>query len=597
MSAPAPEDLIAPFRGAALPEARGLPDLATARPVDDGVLYRPFDRFYGAELFLPQALTFATNGSRPWIALDVVRGSLLGRPPPYGLLNVRLAPPPAPEGTVGIVPRGCWATLRDLVGVAAGVADELAAATSWWVRWEEIELRWSLTYASATALGDALEQGVFAGVIGVGVSAPMVAPRDASIVTFDPRAVAEAVDATFAGGTTLAELASFLAAPAAATLFSSNRGALGPAAASALAPRLLTRLASADPVPDRDLRRWTWPAPSTVESGEYVWDLSRLEVVDPVPVMPVGTLSAAGPDGAGVQESVNVTEVPPQPSGWWRVVVTTTLPQERVGLEYLGVRLVCPAAPPRRPQPAEATAELGSSGTPELIVRLSPLDEQVGELSTFAMVRQGDRSVVLHGPVRKHRGPVAIIRPDDLPFPLRRMQLEPALAKEATVRVTAIQETPEGATPIEAHLDTLTPTVAIATPDPASTVLSVEATALEGDEVVRSQPLPAADHVIDRGLFAEFGAQRVEVSAAGLGTADTMTLEIASEQDLDQPTVLTLSGKAPLVEWRYATVSPFRAGYRYRLVEGGPEVSEWSSPRSPFEPLILSASTTGGNSA
>jgi hypothetical protein len=192
---------------------------------------------------------------------------------------------------------------------------------------------------------------------------------------------------------------------------------------------------------------------------------------------------------------------------------------------------------------------------------------------------------VLEGPPRRHSGPLALIRPDDLPVGLARVVLEPALAEEALVRLRVTQASDGASSSFDVRLDAARPQLVVCIADPESTTFTVEATSVDG-ETVRSEVLPPHDLVVDRGLFSEFGSHRIDVSTEGLSPSLAIVMELAPERDLSRPTRLTLSAQRPRVEWGYVAMSPFGAGYRVRLVSEG-VADEWSSARSPFEPLVL----------
>jgi hypothetical protein len=248
----------------------------------------------------------------------------------------------------------------------------------------------------------------------------------------------------------------------------------------------------------------------------------------------------------------------------------------------LGVRIVVPARPPQRPQPAEAIAWLDDP-EPAATVQLGPFEERVAEANVVGMFHTPAGAQTLSGSVRPHCGSILFLGPDDLPVEMVRVGVEPALLELGTLQVNAVHG-PSGAVVTSAPLGAGGAALAIS--HPAETELVAVATAAATGEVVHSGPWAAVDTVVDRAWFAAFGSRNTTIQATGLGSGERVELELCLV-DGDGTHSVHLSDDWPTGDWRFFNRAPFAPTCRYRVVTRRGEEPPWQGPVVVTDRLIL----------
>ena len=120
-------------------------------------------------------------------------------------------------------------------------------------------------------------------------------------------------------------------------------------------------------------------------------------------------------------------------------------------------------------------------------------------------------------------------------------------------------------------------------------------------------PTPLTDQIhIDPTSFTTYGPHTIGVSCAITAADPPLFIDLVAQCQLGNsstiPTKVALTSDSPATSWSYVALTPFQAGYCYRLsaIDGG-QPGTWSQPFSPDTSLALlpdgSASTKINTSA
>jgi hypothetical protein len=592
--------------------ARGLPDLGAAIALEDGTLFGAVEE-PAAFVRVAGALELAARpDGAPELALEVVRGrSPFLAPAPYGVLDLRVraaADGPAaleaarerhPAATVSpAVFAGGHVRLRLIGGadtVDAALRAELEApmpVASNGLDGGRIIAR--LSAEAALLLRDALAGGALTFTAQAEMVLRGLAPRAAATVTFSPRALSEALRARADAGGRIAEAAivALWAAPDGVALLASTgvedrraelarvladwttAGFAEPAAAAAGAAQPTVRLRADAPAGE---------APMT-------WDLSEGRTTTRTVVLALDAFEAARRAVAtgGLAAIWRETVVPPLETGVVRIEVDTNLPEQVGGLVGAGVELRSPPQPPDRVHALSGALLLSDpAAARQLSWRLSPREVLRYEYTTFALVRSNGHVRRLDGPPKSSQDRHLLLGPGDLPVDFVSIAAGRALLRETLLmgicRMAAGDE-------IAFRLTAEQPSVslALAPGEAATATIELEARSPAGGEPVGLGPFPARSLALDLASFPQYGPQTVEIAVDFDAPVSLVALELVSEQaaDGERPTVLSFTPAASGKTWRYLNASPFRAGYRYRVL-GSPR---WSDPQPAGRPLRLAAS-------
>jgi hypothetical protein len=294
----------------------------------------------------------------------------------------------------------------------------------------------------------------------------------------------------------------------------------------------------------------------------------------------------------GTEGLVVETVMPTLESGAHAVDVAGDLPSPRVGVLAVGAMLTAPPRPPRRPQAVvrsvEFTAPEDRAGVRFVLAPDEPLAYRV---AGTAVLPTGQ---LLKGPPREATGAYVRIDVDDVPVRFVVVEAAPgllALARvDGTVRATGAAA---GAVSVQFALSADQPVVAVAVPagsgDP---LLDVRARPRFADApVLTLVGLPGHDTRLDLLTFPGYGSHRVQIGCTWpAGARGDYVLELAPEADEAAVERVILRPQHPTAAWTYFAPSPFAPGYRFRRAAApGAPPEPWSEPRSPLEPLALTA--------
>lgn len=594
----------------------GLPDFDQPLQGEGFQIFCPFEG--GEAVLLPDELELACGGDgRPDFALELVRRlGRFGAADTYGLLDMRAASRDRADDALALLREtnpaatlrpasfaGGFVRLRlprlngelaaDLPPPLALAPDGLATA--------RLLLRVSPALAAlikGALAGELLPLTAVAELALLGVS-----PRLPLSASFDPAALLAALLAR-------ADTNRRIARAAVVDYFRQDLAGL-PIALSAAPPEGRAE-ALAQALTDRALERFgmfvaapgdeaqptfALAAPETVAAGRVTWDLAEpCQALRPA-VLRLSPLAAARElaQSCGIEAVYRELTVPAFPTGALAVTALANLPDQRPGVLEIGVTLVAPPDPPRRPQAAVATAALqppDDRATLALTLGAGAAPEY--HYTTYAVLQQAGGVARLEGPERGHTGAWLSLTPEDFPVDFVSMSADRALLSLAAVSGTLAWSGPEPGT-CSFALDPAAPALALALPRGApDATIAVEARANTGGGTLRLGPLPAKSMRLGTYSFAEYGPHAVEVTCMFDDASPICAIELLPEDRAEADgtlAVLVFTPARPSRSWAWFARSPFAPGYRYRpRREPGQPPAPWSAVQSPFEPLRIFSS-------
>jgi len=345
-------------------------------------------------------------------------------------------------------------------------------------------------------------------------------------------------------------------------------------------------------------------ATDTVGSGQMVWDLSQpLQTFRPV-VLYLNPLAAVKEAIAqhGSDAFIRNTIVPSFSTGMLPVTIFANLPDYRPNVDTIGVTLKAAPYLPYRPQAAIATQEFTPpDDTAIALLRLSPTELPDYTATTYALITDSYgirkfKSVEIPG-----NGNTLYLSPADFPLTFISIEAFTVLLTVCTLHGTC--RWPEAGTTIEQsfELNLDHPRVALALPQGiAGATLDITARALQSDQTLRLDPLPAKSLKLGLHSFREYGPQHIQLQcqfaddslyAIDLYAINLYAIDLLPEgrpETPDEISVVAFTPAQPHKTWTYLVRSPFQAGYRYRVHPDFDHLpSSWSPVQSPFEPLTI----------
>ncbi len=126
--------------------------------------------------------------------------------------------------------------------------------------------------------------------------------------------------------------------------------------------------------------------------------------------------------------------------------------------------------------------------------------------------------------------------------------------------------------------------------------ISITATAHDGGAALTLPPMGAGRIDLDVTSFREYGPHVIDITCRFDGgvAGGPLFVELISDGQMNDaaaiPAKREFSSDGAADTWGYVALSPFQAGYRYRLAaSGGSPPPAWSAVQSPFSPLIIIA--------
>jgi hypothetical protein len=270
--------------------------------------------------------------------------------------------------------------------------------------------------------------------------------------------------------------------------------------------------------------------------------------------------------------------VPPLATGFEQIEVRSAWPSPCRGLVSAGVMLAVPAAPPLRPQPATASAELpAGGGALTLPLRLLPAEPLRYSVETFVLLDTGLSKRRLRGAKFLAEGPRLRLSVDDLPIECLLLEARSELLELAQVR--GVLHYPAGELTVELTSDAAQ--LALALPRAVGpTRLELEVSPLGPGRAIPLVFEPARSLSLGLNHLPSHGPQTVQLETRFDGPGGLLALEFALEDqapDVAPAAVLTLTSERPQRTWTYLPPSPFRAGFRFRRrANPGEAPAAWS---------------------
>lgn len=408
-----------------------------------------------------------------------------------------------------------------------------------------------------------------------------VAARLPVTITFDPAELLDFVIGTSAArGTDTASLISGLMRPPESLpikiVGSTNAAQL----AQVLCDRLFAAFGNLVPAPGAgDPPNILFSQP---DSGPLTWDLHQPVVVPRAFVIQfdmITSLREAGDPSALVHEIA----IPALDLGFHTITIGANLPDNRLGIPAIGVRIEIAPNPPLRPSGVSETLVFTSpSDEGAISVRLSPGEELQYRLTCFAVLAVGSNVFQCEAEPVWKTGDWVRLQATDFPLTFVHVTAGERLLSMATVSGTLGYTFDERTVAQTLDLSRTRPDIAVAIPQGATeATIALTATALDGKQTLAAPEFAPGRIQIDVTCFPDYGPHRVPVSCA-FGPGDGLISVDLAGEDGANPSTVHLVPSAPTAMWGYVAQSPFHAGYRYRK-NGG----VWSDVMPANAPLHL----------
>jgi hypothetical protein len=593
----------------------GLPDFDQPLQGEGFQIFFPFEG--GEAVLLPDELELAIAGDgRPDFALELVRRlGRFGAGDTYGLLDMRAAPRDRADDALALLRATSPAATLRLASFAGGymrlqlprLNGELAADLPPPVALAPDGLAITRLLLRVSPALAALIKGALAGeqlpLTAVAELALLgVSPRLPLSASFDPAALLAALLARADAERRIARAAvveCFRQDPAGLSIELSGAPPEGraEALAQALADRALARFGALAPAPGDEVQpTFALAAPETAAAGRVTWELAEPCQALRVAILRLDPLAAARElaQSCGLDAAYRELTVPAFPTGALAVTALANLPDQRPGVLEIGVTLIAPPDPPRRPQAAVASAALlPPDDRATLALALGAGAAPAYRYTTYAALQQDGGVTRLDSPEREHAGAWLSLTPDDFPVEFVSISADRILLDLAVVSGTLAWGGSEPGARSFA-LDPAAPALALALPRGApDAALTIEAQARAGARTLRLGPLPAKSMRLGTYSFAEYGPHTVEVTCTFDDASQIYAIELATEDQMDAksaPVLLMFTPARPSRSWTWFARSPFAPGYRYRpRREAGQPPAPWSEVQSPFVPLNISS--------
>jgi hypothetical protein len=450
-----------------------------------------------------------------------------------------------------------------------------------------------LDLCTALILADAIEGSRSAVVQGrLDIAIPVVAPRLAAVVTFDPAVTIGALAplADDSGTITRQHLIAALSADLSAFGISLTSGSVEPDGADGIADRLIGRFGQV---------RWpaTLDAPpgftfAPAPAGSFTWDLAEpapTTLLVTVPVDPLGVLDGVTDRAALVTRST----IPVLDVGGRNVRVRANLPDRLVGIDQVRARLRLPSLVGVRPQAQvrEAVVYPGRDPAGALVGFRNGPGVPFDYERRAAVLVSGVAEVIVAEPVVSNRA-VATFTVADLPFTLASVAATSAVLAHGELAATANFVRGGQSHTLTAVLTASEPSATLALPDhDGDATLSLALRQVGGPGIVELGTRPFGPAVVDIDQVPAAGSQTVtiDVDLAGAALA-AFEVCAADPSSPTAPETLSFTPEHSSRTWRYVVGDPFRRGVRYRLCPAaGMPSREWSAPDDAAR-LQLSAS-------
>ena len=603
----------------------GLPDFGALLPAQAAAMFAPFGG--GSYAVLPEQLVVATGADgQPKFLLEIERqlGDLTASGQ-YATLDMRLTgdyPLEAALAAARVLAAGAtvapltidggFARLYAVSTIVAPPA-ELLVPISLGLGGEE-GARWTMRLSAdageilkATLLGN--DDGTAAdGVAPLGArmeyTASGVAARVPVAVEFQPATLVAALIALLGGNP-----ARMVAQSVLTTLFMSNTatlpvkvigaaGSAGLAFAQAMEDRLLAAFATFVAAPGAtDPVYFQFADPATLDATTVHWDLSQPAVVSrawAVLFDPLSSMRTAIRSG-GAAELVKYISIPSAPLGLSNIQVTTNLPPNRRGVVMLGANIEAPAAPPFRP--ASINKQIVFSEPEDAATvqwRISIREELRFSVTGYAIFAEAGSTRQDTAAPRAANATWVQLQKNDFPVRFLHLSADPRVLAQADVNV-ALTYALDGRDHAESFtLSATEATMAIGLPESAASIaMNLTARPHDGGAAL-TIPSPKGDRArIDLTSFAEYGPHTVTISSALTPGDPPLFLDLVPQSQQSSSVAqskVALTPEQPSAAWSYLALSPFAAGYCYRVSAAtGGVPGAWSKPLPPTTPLVLAA--------
>ena len=603
----------------------GLPDFGALLPAQAATMFAPFGN--GSYAALPEQLVVATDANgQPKFLLEIEQqiGNFAASAQ-YATLDMRLVGDyplaAALEAARELAPGATVAQLTIDDGFARLYAtssvitppQELLAPIPLGLGGDE-GARWTMRISAEA--GEILKAAIVGNSDGTAADgvAPLgarmeyvasgVAPRVSVAVEFEPATLIGALIAQLGGSSTRMVAQSVLTTlflAQGATLPIKMIGTTGSANsvyAQAMEDRLLAAYATFVPAPGpTDPIYFQFADPATLDTATVHWDLSLPAIVSRAWVVlfdPLSSMRTVIQNG-GSDTLVKYLSIPPAPLGLSTIQVTTNLPPNRRGVAMLGANLEAPADPPYRPASINQQVlftEPDDTATVEW--RLSIREQLQFSVTGFAVFAEAGSTRQDTAAPRAADTTWVQLQQNDFPVRFIYLSADPRVLAQADIGISLTYTMDDKAHAEPYALNAAEPAMSIGLPQSAvSVALTLIATPHDGSAAL-AIPSPSGNRVhVDLTSFAEYGPHVVALSAALASADPPLFLDLVPQAQQDNPAAqskVMLTPDMPSTRWSYLALSPFSAGFCYRVSAAtGAAPAAWSIPLPPSSTLVLAS--------
>ena len=294
---------------------------------------------------------------------------------------------------------------------------------------------------------------------------------------------------------------------------------------------------------------------------------------------------------AGIVKEITV---PPLSLGLTRLNLTASLPPSRVGVSALGARVDLPPNPPVRPFSISKTVLFtppNDSGSVDLTLGANETLEYT--VTCFAVIAAGNFVQKYESAAQEHNENWVQLTTGDFPLNFAHIVASSRLLNLASIEGVLSYQVGARTVQQSFRLSAGSSDIAVAVPASATaSSITLQAVPLDGSAPLALSPMALGRIDLDVNSFAGYGPHTVTVQCQlNAGDAPLFIELIPEVQASDSqaiPGKMALTPDQPSSTWGYVAISPFHAGYCFRVAAatGNPPAS-WSAPCSPDSALVL----------
>jgi hypothetical protein len=259
----------------------------------------------------------------------------------------------------------------------------------------------------------------------------------------------------------------------------------------------------------------------------------------------------------------------------------------------LGASLEAPADPPFRPASiSQQVLFTEPDDTAKVEWRLSIREQLQFSVTGYAIFAEAGSTRQDTAASQTANTTWVQLQQNDFPVRFIYLSADPRVLSQADIGIS-LTYTLDGKAHAEAYtLNAADPAMSIGLPQSAVSVdLALMATPHDGGAAL-TIPSPSSNRVhIDLTSFAEYGPHIVALSAALASADPPLLLDLVPQSQQSNPATqskVVLTPDMPSTTWSYLALSPFSAGFCYRVSAAtGATPAAWSNPLPPSSKLVL----------